>query len=165
MCASGWYYELKTASGSRAPLVLPQQVKTRSWGYLGHGGEGIGGKEPWLWLSEVQTEPRHQIDVEGPEMLENPTVFKTAPGHPPELLEYSRTVFPKLCFWGPIIFKWQTIMTQFTIGLIYKKVRRTNLCINEHSWKYLLPIPQSHMNLNQPFQRDKSQLRFMHLKT
>ena len=26
-------------------LVLPHQVKTRSGGYLGHGGEGIGGKE------------------------------------------------------------------------------------------------------------------------
>ena len=27
------------------PLVLPQQVRTHSGGYLGHGGEGIGGKE------------------------------------------------------------------------------------------------------------------------
>ena len=26
-------------------VVLPQQVKTRSGGYLDHGGEGIGGKE------------------------------------------------------------------------------------------------------------------------
>ena len=29
-------------------LVLQQHVKTRSEGYLGHGGEGIGVKELWL---------------------------------------------------------------------------------------------------------------------
>ena len=29
-------------------LVLQQLVKTRSEGYLGHGGEGIGVKELWL---------------------------------------------------------------------------------------------------------------------
>ena len=36
-----WWYEVKMPSG----------------GYLAHGGEGIGGKELWLWLSEVQIEP------------------------------------------------------------------------------------------------------------
>ena len=29
-------------------LVLQQLVKTRTEGYLGHGGEGIGVKELWL---------------------------------------------------------------------------------------------------------------------
>ena len=33
------------AVGFSDSLVLPQQVKTRSAGYLGHGGEGIGGKK------------------------------------------------------------------------------------------------------------------------
>ena len=32
--------------------------ETRSGGYLSYGGEGIGGKELWLWLPEVH-EPRH----------------------------------------------------------------------------------------------------------
>ena len=31
----------------------------RSGGYLGHGGEGIWGKELWLGLSEVQIEVQH----------------------------------------------------------------------------------------------------------
>ena len=50
VCASGLYYELKksciTALGFRKSLVLPKQVglNTRSGGYLGHGGEGIGGR-------------------------------------------------------------------------------------------------------------------------
>ena len=35
MSASGWYYKLKTASGSRTSLILPKQVKTRSGVYLG----------------------------------------------------------------------------------------------------------------------------------
>ena len=39
-----WYYELKDCVGLFDSLVLPQQVKTRRGGYLGHGGEGIGGK-------------------------------------------------------------------------------------------------------------------------
>ena len=48
VCASGCYYELKTASGSLTSLAFPQQVKTPSGGYLGHGREGIGRKELWL---------------------------------------------------------------------------------------------------------------------
>ena len=39
---------------------------------LGHGGGGIGGGN-FGFDSEVQIEPRLQIDVEGPETLENPT--------------------------------------------------------------------------------------------
>ena len=35
---------LKDCVGFSDSLVLPQQAKTRSGGYLGHGGEGIGGR-------------------------------------------------------------------------------------------------------------------------
>ena len=35
---------LKDCVGFSDSLVLPQQIKARSGGYLGHGGEGIGGK-------------------------------------------------------------------------------------------------------------------------
>ena len=45
-------------SGFPTSLVLPQ-VMARSWAYHGHGGEGIGGKELWLWCSEVQIELQH----------------------------------------------------------------------------------------------------------
>ena len=41
-------------------LVVPQQVKTRSRGYLDHGGEGIGGKEfdaPLRPLGRMRTPP------------------------------------------------------------------------------------------------------------
>ena len=41
-CVHLRYYELKTASGSRTSLVLPQQVKSRSGGYFGSCmGSGI----------------------------------------------------------------------------------------------------------------------------
>ena len=39
---------LKDCVGFSDSLVLQQQVKTRSGSYLGHGGEGIEGKELWL---------------------------------------------------------------------------------------------------------------------
>ena len=51
--------DLKDCAGFSDSLVLQQPVKTGSGGYLGHGREGIGGKELWLRLSEVQVEPRH----------------------------------------------------------------------------------------------------------
>ena len=72
MCASGWYYESQTtASGSPTSLVLTSiwsrllpfadsryfHNENRSGGYLGQGWEGNGGKDLWLWLSEVQIEP------------------------------------------------------------------------------------------------------------
>jgi hypothetical protein len=49
--------------------------------------------------------------------------------------------FPTL-FLGTPFFLLKTIATQFTIGLIYKIVRRSNVCINENSWTFLLPIPR-----------------------
>ena len=39
-------------------IITQAWVKTRSGGILGHGGDGIGGKELWLCLPEVQSEPR-----------------------------------------------------------------------------------------------------------
>ena len=50
---------LKDCVGFSDSLVLLQQVMTRSGGYLDNGGEGIWGEELWLWLSEVQIEPRY----------------------------------------------------------------------------------------------------------
>ena len=50
---------LKDCVGFSDSLVFQQQVKARSGGYLGHGGEGIGGKELRLRLSEVQIVTRH----------------------------------------------------------------------------------------------------------
>ena len=48
-----------TASGSLASLVAYFHNETHGGGYLCHGWEGIGGKALWLWLPEVQIEPRH----------------------------------------------------------------------------------------------------------
>ena len=68
--------------------------------------------------------------------------------------------FPNFLSGDPFFFKLQTIKTQFTIGLIHKNVRRTNLCINIPERFYCqFRIPLC-INLNQPFQRDKSQLYF-----
>ena len=49
MCASTWYFELKTASGSLSSLVglLPQPVKTRSGGYLGQSPARVGVPDGW----------------------------------------------------------------------------------------------------------------------
>ena len=47
MCASGWYEGLKTASGSRTSLVLPEQVKIPSGGYLGQSPARVRVPDGW----------------------------------------------------------------------------------------------------------------------
>ena len=84
-----------TASGSPT-LVLQKKVKTCSEGYLGHGGEGIGGERNFGFNSEAKIELQHGGERDGCRMR---TLGGAAPP-PPEESAYDREVGTMECH-GP----------------------------------------------------------------
>ena len=143
MCVFGWYYE----SDCLTSLVLPQQVKTG--GYLGLSRPWLrwtGGKNLWLWLSEVQIEPQHGGERDC-------TSGAAAGAPPPDCHQSSPArLLEQNCWTG--MGKWMVIVRKAHQPLqqIVKRLseipyieaphpkKRTNITQNPHWWSFTLPV-------------------------